>query len=99
MLGWNGDALEAEGFAYLADASEQAALPLSLPTTTGVKSKGNYSSDARLHLGVEVSTIARKRALAAFARFAHHVGDVFFTVSTTSASCLSKKWLAPSILL
>ncbi|MCB1556365.1 MAG: anhydro-N-acetylmuramic acid kinase [Alphaproteobacteria bacterium] len=35
-LGWNGDALEAEGFAYLA-ARSRAGLPLSLPTTTGVK--------------------------------------------------------------
>ena len=34
--GWNGDALEAEGFAYLAMRSKQG-LPLSLPTTTGVK--------------------------------------------------------------
>ena len=35
-LGWNGDALEAEGFAYLAVRS-LLGLPLSLPTTTGVK--------------------------------------------------------------
>ncbi len=35
-LGWNGDALEAEGFAYLAVRSVLN-LPLSLPTTTGVK--------------------------------------------------------------
>ncbi len=34
-LGWNGDALEAEGFAYLAVRSALG-LPLSLPTTTGV---------------------------------------------------------------
>ena len=34
--GWNGDAMEAEGFAYLAVRSKKA-LPLSLPTTTGVK--------------------------------------------------------------
>jgi anhydro-N-acetylmuramic acid kinase len=34
--GWNGDALEAEGFAYLAMRSKRG-LPLSLPTTTGVK--------------------------------------------------------------
>ncbi|HET7084983.1 MAG TPA: anhydro-N-acetylmuramic acid kinase [Rhizomicrobium sp.] len=34
--GWNGDALEAEGFAYLAMRSKLG-LPLSLPTTTGVK--------------------------------------------------------------
>ena len=34
--GWNGDALEAEGFAYLAMRSKLR-LPLSLPTTTGVK--------------------------------------------------------------
>jgi anhydro-N-acetylmuramic acid kinase len=35
-FGWNGDALEAEGFAYLAMRSKLG-LPLSLPTTTGVK--------------------------------------------------------------
>jgi anhydro-N-acetylmuramic acid kinase len=35
-VGWNGDALEAEGFAYLAMRSKLG-LPLSLPTTTGVK--------------------------------------------------------------
>ncbi len=35
-LGWDGDALEAEGFAYLAVRS-LLKLPLSLPTTTGVK--------------------------------------------------------------
>ncbi|MGL4729269.1 MAG: anhydro-N-acetylmuramic acid kinase, partial [Bosea sp. (in: a-proteobacteria)] len=34
-VGWNGDALEAECFAYLA-ARSVAGLPLSLPTTTGV---------------------------------------------------------------
>jgi anhydro-N-acetylmuramic acid kinase len=34
-LGWNGDAMEAEGFAYLAVRS-RLGLPLSLPTTTGV---------------------------------------------------------------
>lgn len=33
--GWNGDAMEAEGFAYLAVRSLKG-LPLSLPTTTGV---------------------------------------------------------------
>lgn len=33
-LGWNGDALEAEGFAYLAVRSKLG-LPISLPTTTG----------------------------------------------------------------
>jgi len=33
--GWDGDALEAEGFAYLAVRSKKG-LPLSLPTTTGV---------------------------------------------------------------
>ena len=33
--GWNGDALEAEAFAYLAARSKKG-LPLSLPTTTGV---------------------------------------------------------------
>jgi anhydro-N-acetylmuramic acid kinase len=35
ILGWNGDALEAEGFAYLAVRSLLGE-PLSLPTTTGV---------------------------------------------------------------
>jgi len=34
--GWDGDALEAQGFAYLAVRSK-IGLPLSLPTTTGVK--------------------------------------------------------------
>lgn len=34
-VGWNGDALEAEAFAYLA-ARHMEGLPLSLPTTTGV---------------------------------------------------------------
>jgi anhydro-N-acetylmuramic acid kinase len=34
--GWDGDALEAEAFAYLAVRSKKG-LPLSLPTTTGVK--------------------------------------------------------------
>lgn len=34
--GWDGDALEAHGFAYLAMRSKKG-LPLSLPTTTGVK--------------------------------------------------------------
>jgi anhydro-N-acetylmuramic acid kinase len=33
--GWDGDALEAQGFAYLAMRSKRG-LPLSLPTTTGV---------------------------------------------------------------
>jgi anhydro-N-acetylmuramic acid kinase len=33
--GWDGDALEAQGFAYLA-ARSKSGLPLSLPTTTGV---------------------------------------------------------------
>jgi anhydro-N-acetylmuramic acid kinase len=35
-VGWNGDALEAQAFAYLAVRSA-AGLPLSLPSTTGVK--------------------------------------------------------------
>lgn len=35
-VGWDGDAMEAEGFAYLAVRSKKG-LPLSLPTTTGVK--------------------------------------------------------------
>jgi anhydro-N-acetylmuramic acid kinase len=34
--GWDGDAMEAEAFAYLAMRSKKG-LPLSLPTTTGVK--------------------------------------------------------------
>jgi anhydro-N-acetylmuramic acid kinase len=34
--GWNGDAMEAEAFAYLAMRSKKG-LPLSLPTTTGVR--------------------------------------------------------------
>ncbi len=34
-VGWNGDALEAQAFAYLAVRSA-AGLPLSLPSTTGV---------------------------------------------------------------
>ncbi len=34
--GWDGDALEAHGFAYLAMRSKKG-LPLSLPTTTGVQ--------------------------------------------------------------
>jgi anhydro-N-acetylmuramic acid kinase len=34
--GWDGDAMEAEGFAYLAVRAKKG-LPLSLPTTTGVK--------------------------------------------------------------
>jgi anhydro-N-acetylmuramic acid kinase len=34
--GWNGDAMEAEAFAYLALRAKKG-LPLSLPTTTGVK--------------------------------------------------------------
>jgi anhydro-N-acetylmuramic acid kinase len=34
--GWDGDALEAQGFAYLAMRSKKG-LPLSLPTTTGVQ--------------------------------------------------------------
>jgi anhydro-N-acetylmuramic acid kinase len=33
-IGWDGDALEAQAFAYLAIRSLRA-LPLSLPTTTG----------------------------------------------------------------
>jgi len=34
--GWNGDSMEADGFAYLAMRAKKG-LPLSLPTTTGVK--------------------------------------------------------------
>ena len=36
QAGWDGDALEAQGFAYLAVRSQRG-LPLSLPATTGVK--------------------------------------------------------------
>jgi anhydro-N-acetylmuramic acid kinase len=36
QAGWDGDALEAQGFAYLAVRSKKG-LPLSLPSTTGVK--------------------------------------------------------------
>ncbi|MBI1300211.1 MAG: anhydro-N-acetylmuramic acid kinase [Alphaproteobacteria bacterium] len=36
VLGWNGDAIEAEGFAYLAVRSKEG-LHLTLPTTTGSK--------------------------------------------------------------
>jgi anhydro-N-acetylmuramic acid kinase len=45
-LGWNGDALEAEGFGYLAVRSALG-LPLSYPTTTGVKTpqKGGKASE------------------------------------------------------
>ena len=35
-LGWNGDAIEAEGFAYMAVRSLKG-LPISFPGTTGVK--------------------------------------------------------------
>ena len=35
-VGWNGDALEAQAFAYLALRSVKG-LPLSVPSTTGVK--------------------------------------------------------------
>ena len=35
-VGWNGDALEAQAFAYLAVRSVEG-LPLSLPSTTGAK--------------------------------------------------------------
>ena len=35
-VGWNGDMLEAQAFAYLAARSVHG-LPLSIPTTTGVK--------------------------------------------------------------
>ena len=42
---WDGDAMEAEGFAYLAMRSKRG-LPLSLPTTTGVP---NPMTGGRLH--------------------------------------------------
>lgn len=45
-VGWDGDALEAQAFAYLALRS-RAGLPLSLPTTTGVPSP---TTGGRLHL-------------------------------------------------
>ena len=35
-VGWNGDAIEAEAFAYLALRS-QVGLPISFPGTTGIK--------------------------------------------------------------
>lgn len=44
-VGWQGDALEAQAFAYLALRS-LAGLPLTLPTTTGV---GRPASGGRLH--------------------------------------------------
>ena len=45
-LGWQGDALEAQAFAYLAMRSRRG-LPLSLPTTTGV---ARPTAGGRLHL-------------------------------------------------
>ena len=45
-IGWDGDALEAQAFAYLALRS-RAGLPLSLPTTTGVPVP---TTGGRLHL-------------------------------------------------
>ncbi len=45
-IGWDGDALEAQAFAYLALRS-RAGLPLSLPSTTGVPAP---STGGRLHL-------------------------------------------------
>jgi anhydro-N-acetylmuramic acid kinase len=45
-VGWNGDAIEAQAFAYLAVRSEKQ-LPLSLPTTTGVPEP---QSGGTLHL-------------------------------------------------
>jgi anhydro-N-acetylmuramic acid kinase len=45
-VAWDGDAMEAEGFAYLAVRSRKE-LPLSLPTTTGVKAP---MTGGRLHL-------------------------------------------------
>ena len=44
-VGWNGDALEAEAFAYLAVRS-LAGQPLSLPSTTGVS---RPASGGQLH--------------------------------------------------
>ena len=45
-LGWQGDALEAQAFAFLAMRSRRG-LPLSLPTTTGV---AEPATGGRLHL-------------------------------------------------
>ncbi|NBX67271.1 MAG: anhydro-N-acetylmuramic acid kinase [Proteobacteria bacterium] len=47
-LGWNGDNLEAEGFAYLAQRSVRG-LPLSLPTTTGCKTPVTGGKKALAH--------------------------------------------------
>ena len=52
--GWDGDALEAEGFAYLAMRSKKG-LPLSLPTTTGVKQPmtgGKYCKGLSANFGL-----------------------------------------------
>lgn len=48
-LGWSGDAMEAEGFAYLAVRSLKS-LPLSLPATTGVKAPKTGGVIARPHV-------------------------------------------------
>jgi anhydro-N-acetylmuramic acid kinase len=52
-VGWDGDALEAQAFAYLAVRS-LAGLPLSLPSTTGVPvpTRGGRFFPARLETGV-----------------------------------------------
>jgi anhydro-N-acetylmuramic acid kinase len=50
-LGWRGDALEAEAFAFLA-ARAVRGLPLSLPTTTGVPAP---QTGGRLHLPEQVA--------------------------------------------
>lgn len=48
QLGWNGDAMEAEGFAYLA-ARSLMGLPLSLPTTTGCNRPTTGGKLAKAH--------------------------------------------------
>jgi 1,6-anhydro-N-acetylmuramate kinase len=93
--GWNGDALEAEAFAYLAMRSRKG-LPLSLPTTTGVPEPitgGKFSPQT-------ISAfLTGRRPLQRPSRGLLIMLDTYsFTVSTTSLSRLSKKWLAPSIL-
>ena len=91
--GWDGDALEAQGFAYLAMRSKKG-LPLSLPTTTGVKQPMTGGKFIALK-----SAYGSRDSISPFARLHIILETYSFTVSTTSASCLSKKWLAPSILL
>ena len=56
-LGWSGDGLEAEAFAYLAVRSHLG-LPLSVPGTTGVPVP---MTGGRLHLPDEMAELERKR--------------------------------------